>query len=91
MRGVQLDGAEVHLLHHRLVGAEQQLLAGLAPGVERAGHLRAAEGAVVEQAAVLPGEGHALGDHWSMMSTDTSARRCTLDSRLRKSPPFTVS
>ena len=46
----------------RLVGAEQQLLAGLAPGVERARHLGAAEAAVVEQAAVLAGEGHALGD-----------------------------
>ena len=46
----------------RLVGAEQQLLAGLAPGVERARDLRAAERAVVEQAAVLAGERHALGD-----------------------------
>ena len=46
----------------RLVGAEQQLLAGLAAGVERARDLRAAEGAVGEQAAVLAGERHALGD-----------------------------
>ena len=53
----------LHLVHHLLVGAEQQLLAGLAPGVEGAGHLGAAEGAVVEQAAVLAGEGHALGHH----------------------------
>ena len=60
--GVQLDPAERHLLHEGLVGAEQELLAGLAPGVERAGDLGAAEGAVVEQAAVLAGEGHALGD-----------------------------
>jgi hypothetical protein len=59
--GVQLDGAEVHLVHHLLVGAEQQLLAGLAPGVERPRHLGAAERAVVEQAAVLPGERDALG------------------------------
>ena len=44
-----------------LVGAEQELLAGLAAGVEGAGDLGAAEGAVVEQAAVLAGEGHALG------------------------------
>ena len=50
------------LVRERLVGAEQQLLAGLAAGVERARHLRAAEGAVVEQAAVLAGEGHALRD-----------------------------
>ena len=61
--GVQLDGAGVHLVHHLLVGAEQELLAGLAAGVERAAHLGAAEGAVVEQAAVLAGERHALGDH----------------------------
>ena len=46
----------------RLVGAEQQLLTGLAAGVERARHLRAAERPVVEQAAVLAGERHALGD-----------------------------
>ena len=46
----------------RLVGAEQQLLARLAAGVEGAGDLDAAEGAGVEQAAVLAGEGHALRD-----------------------------
>ena len=46
----------------RLIGAEQELLAGLAAGVERARHLRAAEGAVVEQAAVFARERHALGD-----------------------------
>ena len=45
----------------RLVGAEQQLLARLAAGVEGPGDLDAAEGAGVEQAAVLAGEGHALG------------------------------
>ena len=60
--GVQRDVAELHLVHERRVGAEQQLLAGLAPCVERARHLRATEGAVVEQAAVLTGEGHALRD-----------------------------
>jgi hypothetical protein len=52
----------VDLVGERLVGAEQQLLAGLAAGVERAGHLRAAERAVVEQAAVLAAERHTLGD-----------------------------
>ena len=40
----------------------QQLLAGLAAGVEGAGDLYAAEGAVVEQAAVLAGERDALRD-----------------------------
>ena len=44
-----------------LVGAEQQLLAGLAPGVEGAADLGATERAVGEQAAVLAGERHALG------------------------------
>ena len=45
-----------------LVGADQQLLAGLAAGVEGARDLDAAEGAVVEQAAVLAGERDALRD-----------------------------
>ena len=44
----------------RLVGAEQQLLAGLAAGVEGPRHLRATEGAVGQQAAVLARERHAL-------------------------------
>ena len=44
----------------RLVGAEQQLLARLPAGVERARHLRAAERAVVEVAAVFARERHAL-------------------------------
>jgi hypothetical protein len=44
------------LAGERLVGAEQQLLAGLPPGVERAGDLGAAEAAVVEQPAVLAGK-----------------------------------
>ena len=60
---VQRDAAEPDLAGQLLVGAEQQLLAGLAAGVERAADLRAAEAAVVEQAAVLAGERHALGHH----------------------------
>src|SRR5205823_3990052 len=44
----------------RLVGAQQQLLAGLAAGVEGAGDLGATERAGVEQAAVLARERHAL-------------------------------
>ena len=56
----RLHRAGADLLGKRRVGAEQELLAGLAPGVERAGHLRAAEGAVVEQAAVLARERHTL-------------------------------
>ena len=60
MPRVHLDGAGADLPLERLVGAEQELLAGLAARVERARDLRAAEGAVVEQAAVLAREGHAL-------------------------------
>ena len=59
---VHLHRAAVDLVRERLVGAEQQLLAGLAAGVERARHLRATERAVVEQPAVLAREGHALRD-----------------------------
>ena len=59
----ELDVAEADLAGHLLVGADQELLAGLAACVERAAHLGAAEAAVVEQAAVLAGERHALGDH----------------------------
>ena len=60
--GEQLHPLLVHLPHQRLVGAEQQLLAGLAARVEGSRDLRAAERAVVEQAAVLARERHALGD-----------------------------
>ena len=44
------------------ISAEQKLLAGLAPGVERPGDLSATEGAIGQQSAVFAGEGHALGD-----------------------------
>ena len=57
-----LDLAAVDLPHQRAVGAEQQLLSGLAAGVEGARHLGAAEGAVGEQPAVLASEGHSLRD-----------------------------
>lgn len=60
--GVQLDVARGDLPGQRLVGAEEELLPGLAAGVERTGDLDAAEGAVVEKAAVLAGEGDALRD-----------------------------
>jgi hypothetical protein len=55
-----LHRSGAHLTCERLVGAEQKLLSGLAASVERAGHLRATERPVVEQAAVLASEGHAL-------------------------------
>ena len=58
---VELDGAGTDHARQRGVRAEQQLLAGLAAGIERAAHLGAAERAVGEQAAVFTGERHALG------------------------------
>ena len=60
--GVHLHRAGVDLTLEGLVGADQKLLAGLAAGVEGALHLDAAEGAVVQQAAVLTGERDALRD-----------------------------
>ena len=57
-----LHAAERDLPLQRLERAEEQLLAGLAAGVERARHLHAAERAVLEQAAVLARERHALRD-----------------------------
>src|SRR5690606_9197688 len=60
--GDELDRAGTDLLGERGVGTEEELLAGLAAGVEGAGDLGAAEGAVGEQAAVFAGEGHALAN-----------------------------
>ena len=57
---VHLHRAPAYLPGQRLVRAEQELLAGLAAGVERARDLHAAERAVGEQPAVLPRERNAL-------------------------------
>ena len=54
--------AEADLALERLISAEEELLPRLAPRVERARDLRAAEGAVREEAAVLAPERHALRD-----------------------------
>ena len=62
MRGYSVHRARVHLPHQRLVGAEQELLAGLAARVERPRHLGATERPVVEEPAVLARERHALRD-----------------------------
>ena len=58
--GEHADVAQADLPAHRLVGAEQKLLAGLAARIKRARHLRAAERAVRQRAAVFAGERHAL-------------------------------
>ena len=55
-------GTEADLALQRLIRSQQQLLPRLAPGVEGAGDLRAAEGAGVEEPAVLAGKGDPLGD-----------------------------
>ncbi len=59
--GEELDAAGLDLTGEGLVGADQQLLAGLAAGIEGPGDLGAAERAVVEVAGVVAGEGNALG------------------------------
>ena len=60
--GVHLDGAGRDLPLQRLVGTDQQLLPGLAAGVEGTRDLHATEGPVVQQPAVLAGERDPLGD-----------------------------
>jgi hypothetical protein len=60
---VHLDVALGDLLLELLVRAEEELLPGLAARVEGAAHLRAAERAVGEEAAVLARERHALRRH----------------------------
>ncbi len=62
VRGVHLHLAEADLPLEGLVGAEEELLPRLAPRVEGARDLRAAEGAVREEAAVLARERDALRD-----------------------------
>jgi hypothetical protein len=56
---VHLHGAGLDLLLERRIGTEEELLPSLAARVERARDLRATEGAVGEEAAVLAREGHA--------------------------------
>ena len=58
--GVHRHGPGRDLTLQRLVGADQQLLAGLAACVKGALHLHTAERAVVEQSAVVAGERDAL-------------------------------
>jgi hypothetical protein len=88
---MHLHRARGNLSLERLVGAEKELLPRLPPGVEGAGDLGAAEGAVGEQSAVLPGEGDALGHRL----VDDVQRELgqPVDVRLpgAEVPPFTVS
>ena len=58
--GVELDAALVDFVAQRAVGPDEQLLAGLAAGIERTRYLRAAERTVVEVAGVVARKRHAL-------------------------------
>ena len=60
--GVALHRPCGDLLVQGCICAQQQLLSGLAAGVEGTRYLRAAERTVGQQTAVLTGEGNALGD-----------------------------
>ncbi len=60
--GEHLHPSQRDLAHEDAVGAEEELLAGLAAAVERPRHLSSPEGAVGQRAAVLAGEGNALRD-----------------------------
>ena len=58
---VHLDRAGLDLAGQGRVGAQEELLARLAAGVEGTGNLGAAEGTVVQVAGVVAGKGDALG------------------------------
>ena len=60
--GVHGDSAFRDFLFESLVATDEELLSGLAAGVEGPLHLSSAERAVVEEAAVFAGERNALGD-----------------------------
>ena len=59
--GEQFHPTGGHLSHQGLIGAVEQLLAGLATGIEGSAQLGAAEAAVRQRAAVFAGEGNPLG------------------------------
>ena len=56
------NSSQADLTLQGLISPKQQLLASLAASVKGATHLSAAKGPVVEQAAILTGEGHTLRD-----------------------------
>ncbi len=58
--GVHLDAAFGNLAFEGRVGSKQQLLAGLAFGIEGAAYLNPSKRAVVEQSAVVTGKGNPL-------------------------------
>ena len=58
--GVQLHAAGRDLAQQGRIGPEEELLTGLPAGIESPRNLSSTEGTVVEKAAVLTSEGHAL-------------------------------
>ena len=60
MTGVHLDIPLGNLPVKRLIGPQQELLAGLPAGIESTAHQHTPEGAVVEQSAVFPCKGNPL-------------------------------
>jgi len=73
--GEEAHRLSVHLAHQRLVGAEKQLLPGLAARVEGPRHLRAAKTTGCRAPAVLARKRDPCATHWSMMLTLSCARR----------------
>ena len=59
---ITLHGSCCNFLIQRRIGTEQQLLAGLAAGIESTAHLHTAEGTVGQISAVFAGERNTLGD-----------------------------
>src|SRR5207237_1340760 len=57
-----LHGPKSDLAAKRLVGAEQELLAGLPAGIKGSRNLRPAKRTISEEPAIFASEGHALGD-----------------------------
>ena len=59
---VHFDAAFGDFFGKRLIATDEELLTGLAAGVEGAFYLGAAERTVVEKSAIFPGEGDTLGN-----------------------------
>ena len=56
------DPSGVNLSHHRLIGAEQQLLAGLPATIKCAGNLSSTERTICQRPPILTGKRHTLSD-----------------------------
>ena len=59
---MEFDAATGYFAAKGTVGTEEELLAGLAAGIESAADLSTAEGAVVEESTIVAGEGYTLGN-----------------------------